>query len=79
LWYPSVLDGSPETQPSYRLGDIDRILLVAISAPAGMTNRNMLDVMPRAFACSDLPERDYLPSLQLEASYLVERASDGGS
>jgi hypothetical protein len=28
---PTVLDGSSETQPSYRLGDLDRIFLVSVS------------------------------------------------
>src|SRR5260370_29036749 len=74
----SALDGWPETQRSYRLGDIDRIFLVGISAPAGMTDRHMLDVMPRAFARSDISQCDHFPSLQFEASHLVERASDGG-
>jgi hypothetical protein len=32
-----------------------------------MTDRNMLDVVARAFARSDLPQRDYFPSVQLEA------------
>jgi hypothetical protein len=47
---PTVLDGSSETQPSYRVGDLDRIFLVGVSAPAGVTNSNMLDAMPRALA-----------------------------
>jgi hypothetical protein len=71
---PSV-DDSTETKPSYRLGDLGRIFLVGISAPAGMTERNMLDVMPPAFACSDIPERDHFPSLKLKASYLYYDAS----
>jgi hypothetical protein len=74
----SALDGSVETQPSYRLGDLGRIFFVGISAPARMTDRNMLDVMPRAFACRDIPECDHFPSLELKASYLVERAPDRG-
>jgi hypothetical protein len=37
-----------------------------------MTDRNMLDVVPRAFACSDFPQRNHFPSLQLEAGYLIE-------
>src|ERR1700730_7892169 len=32
---PTVLDGSSETQPSYRLGDLDRIFLVGIRAGWG--------------------------------------------
>jgi hypothetical protein len=62
------LDGAPETQRSYRLGDLGRILLVGISAPAGMTDRNVLDVMPRAFASSNIPQCDYPPPLKLKAS-----------
>jgi hypothetical protein len=73
---PSVLDESAETQRCYRLGDLDRIFLVGISAPAGMTDRNMLDVMPRAFTCSNIPQSDHFPTLKLKASYLIERASD---
>ena len=75
---PSVLDGSPETHRSYRVRDLARIFLVGMSAPAGMTDCNMLDVMPLAFACSNIPQRDHFSSLKLKASYLVERASDCG-
>src|SRR5580704_8666483 len=67
-----------KTQRSYRLSDLDRLFLVGISAPTGMTDLNMLDVMPRAFTCSTIPQRDHLPSLKFKASYLVERAPDGG-
>jgi hypothetical protein len=75
---PCLLDGSPETQRSYRIGDLGRVFLVGISAPAGMTHRNMVDVMPRAFTCSDIPQCDYFSAPQLKARYLVERASDCG-
>jgi hypothetical protein len=74
---PSVLNGSSETQPSYRLGDLDRIFLVGVSAPAGVTDRDMLDVVPRAFACSDIAQRNHFPALEFEAGYLVKRAPDG--
>lgn len=43
-----------------------------------MTDRNVLNVMLRAFARSDIPQCDHLPSLKFKASYLVERASDCG-
>jgi len=43
-----------------------------------MTDRNVLDAMPRAFPCSNISQCDYPPPLKLKASYLVERASDGG-
>jgi hypothetical protein len=43
-----------------------------------MTHRNMVDVMPRAFTCSDIPQCDYFSAPQLKARYLVERASDCG-
>jgi hypothetical protein len=74
---PTALDGSSETQPSYRLGDLDRIFLVGVSAPAGVTDRNMLDVVPRTFACSDIAQRNHFPALEFEAGYLVKRAPDG--
>ncbi len=74
---PSVLDGSPETHRSYRVRDLARIFLVGMSAPAGMTDRNVLDVMPLAFACRNIPQGDHFPSLKLKAGYFVERASDG--
>jgi hypothetical protein len=69
---------SLKTQCSYRLGDLSRIFFVGRSAPAGMTDRNMLDVMPRAFTCSNIPQCDHFPSLKLKASYLVERTPDCG-
>jgi hypothetical protein len=75
---PSLLDGAPEAEPGYRLGNLGRILLVGRSAPAGMTGRNVLDAMPHAFPCSNISQCDYSPPLKLKASYLVERASDGG-
>jgi hypothetical protein len=68
-WCP---DSSAKTQRSYRLGDLDRIFLVGMSAPAGMTHRNMLDVMSRTFACSNIPQRNHFSSLKLKASYLIE-------
>ena len=43
-----------------------------------MTDRNMLDVVPRAFRLQRYLQVRSLPSLKLKASYLVERASDGG-
>jgi hypothetical protein len=49
-----------------------------MSAPAGMADRNMLDVMPRAFTCSNISQGDHFPTPKLQASYLVEGASDGG-
>jgi len=60
-----------------RVGDLNRILLVSLSAPTGMTHRNMFNVVPRAFARSDAPHGDHFPSLNLKASYLIERAPDG--
>src|ERR1700682_1509269 len=64
------IDDSPETQCSYRLGDLSVFFLVGRSAPAGMTERNMFDVMSRAFTCSNIPQCDHFPSLKLKASYL---------
>jgi hypothetical protein len=69
---PYLFIGSLKTQSTYRLGDLDRIFLVGISTSAGMTDRNMLDVMPHAFACSNSPQCDHFPSLKLKASYLIE-------
>ena len=43
-----------------------------------MTDRNVLDAMPRALRRSNISKRYYPPTLKLKASYLVERASDGG-
>src|SRR6266404_7354540 len=74
---PTVLDGSSETQPSYCFGDLRGLLHVGVSAPAGVTDRNMVNVVSGAFGCSDAPEGDHFPSLQLKASYLIERAPDG--
>src|SRR5437764_6413557 len=70
---------SAKTQSSNRIGDLNRILLVSMSAPTGMTDRNMINVVPRAFARSDAPQGDHFPSLNLKASYFIERASDCGS
>jgi hypothetical protein len=74
----TLLDGSPKTQRSYRLGDLGRIFFIGISAPAGMTDRDVLDVMPLAFACRNIPKRYHFSFLKLKARYFVERASDGG-
>jgi hypothetical protein len=49
-------DSSPETQRRYRLGDLDRIFLVEVSAPAGVPDRNMLNVVPRTFAARQYPK-----------------------
>jgi hypothetical protein len=43
-----------------------------------MTDRNVLDAMPRALPCSNISQCDYPPSQKFKASYLFERASDGG-
>jgi hypothetical protein len=73
---PSVLDGQPETQRSYGICDVARIFLVAMSAPAGMTDRNMVDVVPCAFACRNIPQCYHFSTLKLKARYFVERASN---
>ena len=41
-----IKETAKRTQRRNRLGDLNRIFLVGRSAPAGMTDRNMLDVMP---------------------------------
>jgi hypothetical protein len=43
-----------------------------MSAPAGMTDGNVLNVMSRAFARSDIPQCYHFSSLKLKAGYFVE-------
>src|SRR5260221_6555554 len=66
-----------ETQRSYRLGDLGRIFLVGISTPAGMTDRNVLNIMPRALARSDIPQCDHFPSIFSKSGGKVSRLRTG--
>jgi hypothetical protein len=65
-----------KTQRSYRAGDLGGVFLVGESAPARMTNGDMLDFMSFALASGCSAQRDYFSSLKLETGHLVERASD---
>src|SRR3954454_17926828 len=68
---------STKTELCYSFGKLDGIFLVRRSAPAGMTHSYMLDIMPGTLSCSSGAQGDYLPSLELKARHLLERASDG--
>jgi hypothetical protein len=48
------LDGSPKTQRTYCVGDFGRIFLSGIFPPAGMTDRNMLNLVPRTLGGSNI-------------------------
>src|SRR3954463_4138832 len=70
--YSSHLRHSAKAESSYSFGNFGRIFLVCVSAPAGMTHGDVLDLMPCTFASSCSAQGDHFSSPKLKASYLFD-------